>query len=140
MSVTENPVWRTKMSEILDDLKYTKSHEWIRNNGDGTVTIGITDHAQQLLGDIVYVELPEMDAEFNQEDPVGVVESVKAASDIYAPIPGTVVAVNEKLDDEPEMVNSDPFQDGWIYTLKVDSADDLNELLDAEAYKEESAD
>lgn len=128
------------MSEILDDLKYTKSHEWIRNNGDGTVTIGITDHAQQLLGDIVYVELPEMDAEFNQEDPVGVVESVKAASDIYAPIPGTVVAVNEKLDDEPEMVNSDPFQDGWIYTLKVDSADDLNELLDAEAYKEESAD
>lgn len=125
------------MSEILDDLKYTKSHEWIRDNGDGTVTIGITDHAQALLGDIVYVELPEMDAEFGASDPVGVVESVKAASDIYAPLPGTVVAVNEKLDDEPEVVNSDPFQDGWIYSLKLDSADDLDELLDAATYKEE---
>ncbi len=128
------------MSEILSDLKYTKSHEWIRDNGDGTVTIGITDHAQEQLGDIVYVEMPEMDTELNQEDPAGVVESVKAASDIYAPLPGTVVAVNEKLDDEPEMVNSDPYQDGWIYSLKLDSADDLNELLDADAYKEESED
>ena len=128
------------MSEILSDLKYTKSHEWVRDNGDGTVTIGITDHAQEQLGDIVYVELPEMDTELNQEDPAGVVESVKAASDIYAPLPGTVVAVNEKLDDEPEMVNSDPFQDGWIYSLKLDSADDLNELLDADAYKEECED
>ena len=125
------------MSEILDDLKYTKSHEWIRDNGDGTVTIGITDHAQALLGDIVYVELPEMDTEFGASDPVGVVESVKAASDIYAPLPGTIVAVNEKLDDEPEVVNSDPFQDGWIYSLKLDSADDLDELLDAATYKEE---
>lgn len=128
------------MSEIISDLKYTKSHEWVRDNGDGTVTIGITDHAQEQLGDIVYVEMPEMDTELNQEDPAGVVESVKAASDIYAPLPGTVVAVNEKLDDEPEMVNSDPFQDGWIYSLKLDSTDDLNELLDADAYKEECED
>ena len=128
------------MSEILSELKYTKSHEWIRDNGDGTVTIGITDHAQEQLGDIVYVELPELDTELNQEDPAGVVESVKAASDIYAPLPGTVVAVNEKLDDEPEMVNSDPYQDGWIYSLKLDSEDDLKELLDADAYKEESED
>lgn len=128
------------MSEIIDGLKYTKSHEWVKDNGDGTVTIGITDHAQALLGDIVYVELPEMDAEFGAADPVGVVESVKAASDIYAPLPGTVVAVNEALDDTPETVNSDPFGEGWIYNLKLDSADDLNELMDAEAYKAEAED
>ncbi|MEE9351824.1 MAG: glycine cleavage system protein GcvH [Thiotrichaceae bacterium] len=128
------------MSEIIDGLKYTKSHEWVKDNGDGTVNIGITDHAQALLGDIVYVELPEMDAEFGSEDPVGVVESVKAASDIYAPLPGTVVAVNEALDDAPETVNSDPFGEGWIYSLKLDSADDLNELMDAEAYKAEAED
>ncbi len=125
------------MSEIIDDLKYTKSHEWIRDNGDGTVNIGITDHAQELLGDIVYVELPEMDAEFGAEDAVGVVESVKAASDFYAPVPGTIVAVNEALDDAPETINSDPFGEGWIYTLKLDSVDDLDELMNAEAYKEE---
>ncbi|HEC04624.1 MAG TPA: glycine cleavage system protein GcvH, partial [Thiothrix sp.] len=128
------------MSEILDDRKYTKSHEWVLDNGDGTVNIGISDHAQELLGDIVYVELPEMDAEFGAEDAVGVVESVKAASDIYAPVPGTVVAVNEALDDAPETVNSDPFGEGWIYTLKLDSADDLDELMDADAYQTEVAD
>jgi len=128
------------MSEILDDLKYTKSHEWVRDNGDGTVNIGISDHAQALLGDIVYVELPEMDAEFGAEDPVGVVESVKAASDIYAPIPGTVVAVNEALDDAPETVNSDPFGEGWIYKLKLDSTDDLAELMDADTYRAEVED
>ena len=128
------------MSEIIDNLKYTKSHEWVKDNGDGTVNIGITDHAQELLGDIVYVELPEIDAEFGAEDAVGVVESVKAASDIYAPLPGKIVAVNETLDDTPEFVNSDPYGEGWIYSLQLDSVDDLKELMDAEAYKEEAED
>ncbi len=125
------------MSEIREDLKYTPSHEWILDNGDGTVTIGITDHAQELLGDIVYVELPETEAEVGAEDTVGVVESVKAASDIYAPLAGTIVATNEALDDEPEMVNSEPYDGGWIYTLKIHSADDLDALLSADAYQKE---
>lgn len=122
------------MSNIPHELKYTKSHEWLRDNGDGTVTIGITDHAQELLGDIVFVELPEVDTEFDPEETVGVVESVKAASDFYAPLDGRVTAVNESLEDEPEQVNADPYNDGWIYTLKLASADDLAELMDAEAY------
>lgn len=125
------------MSDIPEELKYTKSHEWVMDNGDGTVNIGVTDHAQELLGDIVYVELPEVDAEYGAEDTVGVVESVKAASDIYSPLNGTVVAVNEDLDDAPEQINSDPYGEGWIYTLKLDSADELDELMDADAYKAE---
>lgn len=125
------------MSEIPEELKYTKSHEWVMDNGDGTVKIGITDHAQELLGDIVYVELPEVDTEYGAEDTVGVVESVKAASDIYSPLNGTVVEVNESLDDAPEQLNSDPYGEGWIYSLKLDSADELAELMDADAYKAE---
>ena len=124
------------MSEIPEELKYTKSHEWVLDNGDGTVNIGITDHAQELLGDIVYVELPELDTEYGAEDAVGVVESVKAASDIYSPLNGTVVAINEALDDAPEMVNSEPYGEGWIYSLKLNAPEDLDELLDPEAYKE----
>lgn len=127
------------MSNIPDDLKYTKSHEWIRDNGDGTVTVGITDHAQELLGDIVYVELPEVDAEYGAEDATGVLESVKAASDMYSPLNGVITEVNESLDDAPEMVNTDPYGEGWIFTLKLDDADDMAELLDHEAYAEEAA-
>ncbi len=126
------------MSEIRDELKYTKSHEWVLDNGDGTVNIGITDHAQELLGDIVYVELPELEMEVGAEDAVGVVESVKAASDIYAPLSGTIVAVNEALDDAPEMVNAEPYDGGWIYTMAITDADELNNLLDAEAYQQEA--
>lgn len=126
------------MSNIPDDLKYTKSHEWVRDNGDGTVTVGITDHAQELLGDIVFVELPEVDAEYGAEDATGVLESVKAASDMYAPLGGTVTEVNEALDDAPETVNTDPYGEGWIFTMKLDSADDLGELLTPEAYTEEA--
>ena len=123
------------MSNIPSELKYTKSHEWIRDNGDNTVTIGITDHAQELLGDIVFVELPELDTEFGEEDGCGVLESVKAASDLYSPINGTVNSVNESLDDAPEILNTDPYGEGWIYTMKIDDASALDNLLDADAYK-----
>ncbi len=124
------------MSNIPSELKYTKSHEWIRDNGDNTVTIGITDHAQELLGDIVFVELPELDTEFGEEDGCGVLESVKAASDLYSPINGTVSSVNEALDDAPETLNTDPYGEGWIYSMKIDDASALDNLLDADAYKE----
>ncbi len=122
-----------------EDLLYTKSHEWVRDNKDGTATIGITDHAQELLGDIVYVELPEDGAVFAAEDPCGVIESVKAASDFYCPLGGEVIAVNELLDDSPELVNSEPYGDGWIMTLKLDSTDDLDQLLDSHSYINEIA-
>jgi glycine cleavage system H protein len=124
------------MSEIIDDLKYTKSHEWIKDNGDGTVSIGITDHAQELLGDLVFVELPELDTAFGEEDDCGVLESVKAASDLYCPIAGTVVDVNTELEDTPENINTDSYGSGWIFSLKIDSADDMVGLLDAAAYAE----
>ncbi|MGI1671706.1 MAG: glycine cleavage system protein GcvH [Neptuniibacter sp.] len=124
------------MSNIPSELKYVASHEWIRVEGDGTVVIGITDHAQDLLGDVVFVELPEVGAEVATGDESGVVESVKAASDIYAPVGGEVVAVNEELEDSPELVNSDPYGDGWFFKLKLSDADELNTLLDGEAYGE----
>lgn len=124
------------MSNIPSELKYVASHEWIRLEGDGTVVIGITDHAQDLLGDVVFVELPEVGAEVATGDESGVVESVKAASDIYAPVGGEVVAVNEELEDSPELVNSDPYGDGWFFKLKLSDADELNALLDGEAYGE----
>ncbi len=123
------------MSEIVDDLKYVTSHEWVRFEDDGIVTIGITDHAQQLLGDLVFVELPELDAEFNAGDECGVVESVKAASDIYSPLSGKVIAVNEELSDAPELVNSSPYQDGWIFRLELtDTNTEIADLLDADGY------
>lgn len=124
------------MSNIPSELKYVASHEWIRVEGDGTVVIGVTDHAQDLLGDVVFVELPEVGSEVESGDDTGVVESVKAASDVYAPLSGEVVAVNEDLEDSPELVNSDPFGDGWFFKLKLSDADELNELLSAEAYGE----
>lgn len=124
------------MSDIRKELKYVASHEWIRDEGDGTVTIGITDHAQDLLGDVVFVELPDVGAEVSAGDDTGVVESVKAASDVYAPLSGEVVAVNEQLEDSPELVNSDPYGDGWFFRVKLSDVSELDDLLDADAYSE----
>ena len=123
------------MSNIPDDLKYTKSHEWVRDNGDGSFTVGITDHAQELLGDLVFVELPEVDTEYGAGDDCAVIESVKAASDMYCPLTGTITAVNEDLDDAPETINTDAFGDGWIFTMTASSGD-LADLLDPAAYAE----
>ncbi len=122
------------MSEIHEDLLYTKSHEWVRDNGDGTVTIGITDHAQELLGDVVFVELPETGASYGAEDACGTIESVKAASDLNCPLSGDIVSVNEELDDSSDLLNTDPYGEGWIFTLKLDDAEHLEELMKAEAY------
>jgi len=125
------------MSNIPAELKYAKSHEWVRDNGDGTVTIGITDHAQEALGDLVYVEVPEVGAHYGAGDDFAVVESVKAASDVYAPVGGEVVEANEALADAPETVNDSAYDEGWIAKLKVDDASELDALLDAEAYANE---
>jgi len=123
------------MSNTPSELKYATSHEWVRNEGDGTVTVGITEHAQDLLGDMVFVELPDVDDDVSVGDDICVAESVKAASDIYAPVSGKVVAVNEDLEDSPELVNSDAFGDGWLFKIKMDDASELENLLDAEGYK-----
>lgn len=123
------------MSNIPSELKYATSHEWVRNEGDGTVIIGITEHAQDLLGDMVFVELPEVGDSVTTGDDVAVAESVKAASDIYAPVSGEILAVNEDLEDSPELVNSDAYGDGWLFKLKLDDAAELDALLDAEGYK-----
>lgn len=128
------------MSNIPSDLKYIRSHEWIRVEDDGTVTIGITDHAQKLLGDVVYVELPETDSEVALEDEIAVVESVKAASDIYAPLSGTIIAVNEALEDAPETVNSSPYDDGWMFKMKPSEPSEIEGLIDAESYQNEIED
>ncbi len=122
------------MSNIPSELKYATSHEWVRNEGDGTVTIGITEHAQGLLGDMVFVELPDVGDTVSTGDDVCVAESVKAASDIYAPVTGEVVEVNEELEDSPELVNSDAFGDGWLFKVKLEDASELDALLDAEGY------
>lgn len=122
------------MSEIPNDLKYTKTHEWVRVEDDGTITIGITDHAQEGLGDLVFVELPDLNELVAIEEPCGVVESVKAASDVYSPISGEIIARNEKLVDEPELVNSSPYEDGWLFKLKPDGDSQLTDLLTAEEY------
>ncbi|TRX54510.1 glycine cleavage system protein GcvH [Thalassomonas sp. M1454] len=123
------------MSSIPSELKYATSHEWVRNEGDGTVTVGITEHAQGLLGDMVFVELPEVGDEVSTGDDVAVAESVKAASDIYAPVSGEIIEVNEDLEDSPELVNSDAFGDGWMFKIKLDDASELDALLDAEGYE-----
>ena len=118
---------------IPSNLKYTKSHEWVRVEGDGTITVGITDHAQELLGDLVFVELPEVGKEFDAEQEAAVVESVKAASDVYAPISGTVTAVNTSVSDSPEAVNQDAYA-AWLFKMKPANIADVNALLDATAY------
>jgi len=122
------------MSNIPSELKYASTHEWVRNDGNGIVTVGITEHAQELLGDMVFVELPEVDDEIGTGDDVAVAESVKAASDIYAPVTGVVVEINEDLEDSPELVNSDAFGDGWLFKVKVEDEAELDSLLDAEGY------
>jgi glycine cleavage system H protein len=124
------------MSEIPSELKYARTHEWARLEEDGTVTVGITDHAQEALGDVVFVEQPEVGALVAAQEEAGVVESVKAASDIYAPISGTVIAVNDALEQSPENVNEDPYGDGWFFKIEPDDTADLDEMLDAEAYGE----
>ncbi|GGO87265.1 glycine cleavage system H protein [Marinobacterium nitratireducens] len=123
------------MSNVPSSLKYTASHEWVLDNGDGTVTVGITDHAQELLGDVVFVELPEVGREVARGEEFSLVESVKAASDIYAPVSGEVVAVNESLEDAPETLNESAFEDGWIAKLKLSDASELDALLAADAYE-----
>jgi glycine cleavage system H protein len=123
------------MSNIPSELKYATSHEWVRNEGDGIVTVGITEHAQELLGDMVFVELPEVGETVSTGDDVAVAESVKAASDIYAPVTGEIVEVNEDLEDSPELVNSDAFGDGWMFKIRIEDAGELESLLDAEGYE-----
>jgi len=123
------------MSDIPKELLYTKTHEWVDNSGDGTATVGVTDHAQSSLGDLVFVELPEVGDKFSAGDVVAVVESVKAASDIYAPVAGEVAEVNEELEDAPERVNEDAFGQGWLFKLTLDDESGLSDLLDASAYQ-----
>lgn len=124
------------MSEVQEGLKYAKSHEWIRSEGDGVVTIGITDHAQELLGDMVFIELPEVDTEFDTEDECAVVESVKAASDVYTPLAGTITEVNAAVVDAPELANQDPYGDGWLFKMKIADQAEYDALLDAGEYAE----
>jgi len=119
-------------------LKYTKTHEWIREENDGSVTVGITDHAQALLGDMVFVELPTVEKTVAQGNEIGVVESVKAASDIYSPVSGKILACNAKLQSAPELVNTDPYGEGWICKLMPNNADELKALLSAEQYQQQT--
>lgn len=122
------------MSDLPSELQYTATHEWIRVEEDNSVTIGITDHAQDLLGDIVFIELPEEGSTVNAKDELSVIESVKAASDIYAPVSGEIIAVNEDLADAPETVNSSPYEEGWICRILPSNPAELEELLDADTY------
>ncbi len=115
-------------------LKFADSHEWVRDNGDGTVTIGISEHAQEMLGDVVFVDLPEVEDEIEAGDSFSLVESVKAASDIYAPISGEIVEINEELEDSPELINEEPYEGGWIVKVKMSDPSELGNLKDAEEY------
>lgn len=124
------------MSNIPTHLQYTESHEWISIDDDGIATIGITDHAQEALGDLVFVELPAVGDEVSQGDPCAVVESVKAASDLYAPVSGTVIEINEELDADPAIINTDPYDDGWLFKIELNDSSELDGLKDAEAYAE----
>jgi glycine cleavage system H protein len=121
---------------VPDDLLYTESHEWIKREGDN-IRVGITDHAQAELTDVVFVELPKKDRQVNAKEAIAVVESVKAASDIYAPVKGTVVDANQELSSNPALINTDPFGKGWLFVLKIDNADELKNLKDAAAYKQQ---
>jgi len=120
--------------ETPGDLKFAETHEWARLNDDGTITVGISHHAQEQLGDLVFVEVPEVDAEAKAADGIAVVESVKAASDLYAPVTGSIVAINEALADSPELINDSPYEDGWIFTIQPENKDDLDALMDAGDY------
>jgi glycine cleavage system H protein len=123
------------MSNIPSELRYAKTHEWAQLNEDGTVSIGISDHAQGLLGDLVYVELPEEGTEAKSGQEIGVVESVKAASDVYSPINGEVVEINEEVSANPEVVNHDPYGAGWLFKIRPEDEAELQDLLDADAYE-----
>src|SRR5260370_32420339 len=125
-----------KIMNVPEELLYTESHEWIRREGD-KVRVGITDHAQSELTDVVYIELPKMDRQLNAKEPIAVVESLKAASDIYDPVKGTVVEVNKALEADPGLINREPYGEGWIFVLKIDNADDLKQLKDATAYRKQ---
>lgn len=120
--------------DIPGDLRIAASHEWVRINDDGTVTIGITEHAQEQLGDIVFVETPEIDMQCQPEQPVAVVESVKAASDLYAPIAGQIIDANGALGDSPELINDSPYEDGWIFKIQPDDVSDIENLMDPDDY------
>lgn len=124
------------MSEFRKELKYLESHEWARVDADGTVVVGISDHAQEALGDVVFVELPEVGSSVNCGEEAGVVESVKAASDIFSPVSGEVVAVNEVLEETPETVNASPYDDGWFFRVKPSDVSELEDAMDVEAYQE----
>jgi len=127
------------MSEVPSELKFLSSHEWVLIEGN-VATVGVSDHAQELLGDLVYVELPEQGSAVAAGDSVGVIESVKAASDTYAPVSGEVTEVNEELEGAPERINDDPYGDGWMYKITMEDADEVSDLLDAAAYSEAIAD
>jgi len=127
------------MSDVPDNLRYTKTHEWVRVESDGSITVGITDHAQNLLGDMVFIEPPEVETNYHAGDDCAVVESVKAASDIYAPVTGEIIEVNQDLADAPEKVNHSPYEDGWIFKMKPEDEGEAGELMDAAAYSEHVA-
>lgn len=124
---------------IPEDLKYTREHEWIRDNGDGTATVGVTDFAQGELGDIVFVELEEVGFEFEKDESFGTVEAVKTVSELFAPVSGKISEINEQLEDQPELVNDDPYGDGWMIKLEMSNPDELDKLMTAEDYKEITA-
>jgi len=124
------------MSNIPQELKYTQSHEWVRTEDDGSITVGITEHAQGLLGDMVFVELPDVDDEFEAEQECAVVESVKAASDVLCPVEGAIIAINEELDESPEQINVNAYHEGWLFRMTPSKPGDVEELMNAEAYTE----
>ena len=126
------------MAEIPNNLKFLDSHEWARLEDDGTVTVGISDHAQELLGDIVFVELPDIGKNIEKKDDIAVVESVKAASDVYSPVSGEITEINEVLNDNPEIINASPYDEGWFFKIKPQDIEELANLLDSEAYKKVS--
>ena len=127
------------MSNVPSELRFTKSHEWIRLEDDGSVTIGISDHAQDLLGDLVFVETPEVGSTYATGDDCAVVESVKAASDVYSPLSGEITEINEELADAPEVINTDPYGKGWIFKMTLADAGEIDGLLDATAYSDQIA-
>ena len=126
------------MADIPNNLKFLDSHEWARLEDDGTVTVGISDHAQELLGDIVFVELPDIGKNIGKKDDIAVVESVKAASDVYSPVSGEITEINEVLNDNPEIINASPYDEGWFFKIKPQDIEELANLLDSEAYKKVS--
>jgi len=135
LSRSDFEIRRKTMSNVPNELKYSKEHEWLRKESDGTYTVGITEHAQELLGDMVFVDLPEVGTTVSTGDDCAVAESVKAASDIYAPISGEIIAVNTELSDSPELINSEPYAAGWIFKIKASDESELDGLLDATAYE-----